>query len=400
MVHKKAFFILSILIFFLATTKTSAQDQRAQLPGFLSRTSLTLNIGYINYPFDQSQLESGFKATSVHIPHVAVRLAALCYRIRPNAEIHLTYMRPVNWVQYKDINGDNLAYSVFLNWLAVTFKYGVHAGNKVLLYGEAGPALFTRLATLKADSVILKGATYLSAMAGAGAEYQLNNKWSLRAGFTFSPSGSKSRQPHAIFISAGATFKLHPLPDKIVQRNANSGYIFPFRQLQVSVTSNFAGYGVNRFFAEGAVPIFWSGDIRIAKGLALQYQQNVYHGHKLFSFDLGSSISTWQSKDQKVNFFTLSVFPVFRFTLLHTKPVDFYFDYSAAGLTYISSVVIDNKNSGKHFTFQDYMGIGFFSGKKRQVTTGVKIQHYSNGNIFTANPGLQIPLTFYAGYNF
>jgi hypothetical protein len=29
---------------------------------------------------------------------------------------------------------------------------------------------------------------------------------------------------------------------------------------------------------------------------------------------------------------------------------------------------------------------------------GVKINHYSNGNIFTQNAGVKIPLTFSVGY--
>jgi len=388
------------IILSLFGIQSEAQDKRTQLPGFLARTSLTLRIGYINYPFNQSQLEPGFSASSIDIPHVAVSLAALCYRFSRNTEFRLTYMRPVNWVQYKNVNGDNNFHSVFLNWLALTAKSGIHAGHNVLLYGEAGPALFTRLVTLKGDSTILKGAAYLTVLVGAGVEYRLNNKWSFHTSFLFSPSNLNAKQPHAVFISGGATFNIHPLQENIVQRNAKSGYIMPYRQLQISYTSKFAGYGVNRFFAEGAVPVFWSGDVRIRKGFSLQYQQNIYHGRKFFALDWGSSVSLWQSEVDKKVFFTLSVFPVFRFTLLHTKPLDFYFDYSAAGPSYLSNVVIDNKNSGGHFTFQDFMGIGIFSGKQRQFIAGVKIQHYSNGNIFVSNPGLQIPLTFYAGYSF
>ncbi|MGC4037636.1 MAG: acyloxyacyl hydrolase [Chitinophagaceae bacterium] len=400
MIDKKIFFTSLLLVSVFISLIGNAQDKRAQLPGFLSRTSLTLNIGYINYPFSQSQLEPGFYSSSIHTPHVGVNLAVLCYRLKQNLEVNLRYMRPVNWVQYKNVNGDQSFHSVFLNWLALTAKSGIHLNENLRIYGEAGPALFTRLATLKQDSVILKGATYLTALAGAGVEYAVNKKWTLRAGMLYSPSNKKAKQPNTIFIAGGATFNVSPLPEAKVLRNSNSGYIFPHHQLLISYTNNFAGYGVNRFFGEGAVPVFWTGDIRISKGFAIQYQQNIYHSRKLFSLDWGSSLSFWQSKNDKAHFFTLSVFPVFRFTLLRTKPFDFYFDYSAAGPSYISKVNIDNINSGKHFTFQDYMGVGFFAGKQRQLNAGIKIQHYSNGNIFTANPGLQIPLTFNAGYNF
>ena len=39
-----------------------------------------------------------------------------------------------------------------------------------------------------------------------------------------------------------------------------------------------------------------------------------------------------------------------------------YFAYSLAGPTYISKIVLDDLNTGRHFTFQDFMGIGWFAG--------------------------------------
>ena len=46
------------------------------------------------------------------------------------------------------------------------------------------------------------------------------------------------------------------------------------------------------------------------------------------------------------------------------------------------------------------MGIGVFAGKNRHLNASVKINHYSNGNIFTQNAGVKIPLTFSLGYAF
>ena len=46
------------------------------------------------------------------------------------------------------------------------------------------------------------------------------------------------------------------------------------------------------------------------------------------------------------------------------------------------------------------MGIGLFAGRNRHLNLGVKINHFSNGNIFTQNAGVKIPLTFAAGYAF
>jgi hypothetical protein len=46
------------------------------------------------------------------------------------------------------------------------------------------------------------------------------------------------------------------------------------------------------------------------------------------------------------------------------------------------------------------MGIGFYLSRKRRVTGEVRIQHYSNGNLFSQNPGITIPLGFYLGSTF
>ncbi|MEP7375194.1 MAG: acyloxyacyl hydrolase [Chitinophagaceae bacterium] len=394
----RLFFLICGIIF--SAGQLHAQDKRAQLPDFLTRTHFDLNIGYINYPFSQSQLEPGFRAGSIHIPHAGVSLAVLCHRFGKNISGQLIYMRPVNWVQYKNVNRDNSFHSVFLNILGLTAKSNLRVKKKLSVYGEAGPALFTRLATFKDDSILLKGTTYLTLLGGAGLEYSLNTKWKARAGLLWSPANDKAKQPHTLFISGGITYTMHPLPEEIVQRNLKGGFIFPVNLIQVGYTSNAGGYGVNRFFAEGAVPVFWSGIVRISRGITIQYQRNIFHGRKTFSVDWGSSLSSWTSKKNNEHFITWSVFPVFRFTLLHFKPADFYFNYSAAGPTYLSKVIIDDKNTGKHFTFQDFMGIGIFAGKKRNINAEIKIQHYSNGNIFMANPGLQIPLTLSAGYTF
>jgi hypothetical protein len=86
--------------------------------------------------------------------------------------------------------------------------------------------------------------------------------------------------------------------------------------------------------------------------------------------------------------------------VIRTNPADVYLCYSLAGPTYISKLTLDRLDTGSHFTFQDFMGVGVFLGKHRSVSAGVKINHYSNGNIFTENAGVKIPITLALGYAF
>ena len=43
---------------------------------------------------------------------------------------------------------------------------------------------------------------------------------------------------------------------------------------------------------------------------------------------------------------------------------------------------------------------GLFAGRARHLNVNLKINHFSNGNIFTENAGVKIPLTFGVGYAF
>jgi hypothetical protein len=132
----------------------------------------------------------------------------------------------------------------------------------------------------------------------------------------------------------------------------------------------------------------------------LRYQKNIFHTRKVFSFDAGISAGYWKSNEKKETFYTLSIFPTLRFTVVRSKPADLYLFYSVAGPSYISKIIIDEKNSGKHFTFQDMMGFGGFFGNQKKLNLDFSIDHYSNGNIFVYNRGVKIPLTFTVGYTF
>lgn len=46
------------------------------------------------------------------------------------------------------------------------------------------------------------------------------------------------------------------------------------------------------------------------------------------------------------------------------------------------------------------MALGTYWGKRRKLTAELRIQHYSNGNLFPENAGVTIPLGFYIGTTF
>lgn len=186
----------------------------------------------------------------------------------------------------------------------------------------------------------------------------------------------------------------------MIDRNAETPYFFPKHLLQIGYSSDWAGFDINRQFSGGlktSIPMFWLGDVFVKEGLFISYQRNIFHTYKSFSLDWGASLATYKTQDQE-SFYAISVFPVIRWWFLRTKPIDVYFNYSLIGPAYISKSVLDNIDTGEEATFQDFMGVGFLFGKTRAFNIDLKIAHYSNGNIFTENPGVAIPLTISLGY--
>jgi len=185
-----------------------------------------------------------------------------------------------------------------------------------------------------------------------------------------------------------------------LKQNAGKAFIFPRNILQLGYTTQALGYGVNKAVSKGPVPIFWGGDVKVRSGVSLNYQHNMFHSRKVFSWDWGVNLSFWQSRRDKENFFTASLFPVLRFTAFRSAAADIYFNYSVAGPSYISRTMTDGANTGRRFTFQDFMGMGAFMGSRKNLNAEIRIMHYSNGNIFPENLGYMIPLTFNIGYCF
>ncbi|NVN94143.1 MAG: acyloxyacyl hydrolase [Bacteroidetes bacterium] len=401
MIKNLTLFVCLFLLVLGRPNIVKSQDTRNQYPSLLSKAYFDVNIGYINYPFNNSHLESGFAAQSIKVPHPAVRLTLFGYRFNQYLSAQISYMRPVDWVSYNDVTGDSLSrkHTAWMNVGGLTFKYQYPFYKKFLFFAEGGLAVITRRG-FGNPKVEMKNANYASVLLGAGIKYRYNNNWDFSFSTTYSPANQEEKQPYTIFHALGFTYNMHPISKERISVKEKAAYVFPHHLLQLGYATNFLDYGVNDFFSEGPVPVFWGGDVYLEKGISLNYLQNVFHTKKVFSLDLGANASFWQSKEQKNKFVTLSVFPLLRFTFLRTNSIDFYFNYSAAGPTFISQHIIDNKDTGKNFTFQDYMGLGVFTGNNRKFNAEIKITHYSNGNIFVYNPGLTIPLTFNIGYTF
>lgn len=397
----KRFKQIWLLLFFLAQSSLifSQDTLRTKYPGFLKNSYFNFNFGYINFPFSSKQLEPGYNVESITNHHFGMRLIFFGHQFNKYLSGQVSYMKPLQYVIYNNINGDQGKHSVWMHSGTLSLKGQIPVAKKLSAYGEAGLAIFSRRGFQINNNFAVKNYSYSTVLLGAGLEYHLTPKWGVLANFNYAPGNSANKQPHEVFYSGGIKYNLTPIPDEIVKRNAAAGYNFPKHILQVGYSTNAFSYWPNNFFSK-KFAIFWGGGIEVKNGLAVRYQKNIFHTRKVFSFDAGVSAGYWKSKENDEAFYTLSIFPTLRFTAIRSKAADFYLFYSVAGPSYISKTIIDGKNSGKHFTFQDMMGFGSFIGNQKKMNVDISINHYSNGNIFVYNRGVKIPLTFTLGYTF
>jgi lipid A 3-O-deacylase PagL/OmpA family protein len=374
-------------------------DSRTQYPRLLQNSYVSISVGGIDQPFSQAQLQPGFHAASIDVPRMDVRVMLVGHEFNRFISAQASYMRPLNYISYVGVRpGDTEGHHVRVNFGGVTLTARAPVARRWSAYGEGGLGFTSRTGFALGETSVVADAHYASVLVGGGIEYRLTPSWDLTAGVTFLPGRAELNQPHTLFSSGGFRYTVRPLPADRVEANRDAGFIFPRQILQVEYSSG-TGYGVNDFVSR-KVPIFWGGHAKVDFGIAPHYERNVFHTRKVFSLDVGTSAGIYKTRQNNDRFFTLSVYPLFRFTFLRTRRADMYFAYSLAGPTYISKVVLDDLDTGHHFTFQDFMGIGWFAGANRNLNLGVKINHYSNGNIFTQNAGVKIPLTFSIGYAF
>jgi hypothetical protein len=378
----------------------SSDDGRVQYPQGLANSFVTLNVGSINYAFSQDQLEPGHQAGSIAVPHVAARVMLFGHHFGKYVSVQGSYMRPIKYVRYRDVDGTGTTHTVWMHFGTVTAQARAPIANRVAIVGEGGVALTNRSGFELGDQPGVRDAHFWSPVIGGGVEYRLNQKLDLVVGTSFIPRRDDANNPATMFTSAGIRYTMRPLPPERVAESIDAGYTFPENLVQIGYATDAFGFALNNFFNKD-LPIFWGGDVQVKRSIvSLQWERNLFHTKKVFAIDLGASFSEWRSRETDSAFRTLSLYPVLRFTFLRTRQADAYVSFSEAGPSYISRVTIDERPTGSHFTFQDFMALGFFIGPHRRLNVELNLNHYSNGNLMSENAGVMVPLALKVGYAF
>ena len=380
-------------------SKTAAQvgEHRFQYPVGLKNAYFGFSIGHINYNFTPGHLEQPFSVGAIEVPHTAVRFIIYGVPFGKYFSGQISYLRPVTFARYRNVDGEDRFHNVWMSVGGLTLTGDFPVTGKLSLAGEAGLAVVTRKGFNVNEQLAMRSVSYASVLLGGSLRYNINKKWQLQLGTVMSPKHADAKQPATVYHSAGFNYRLTPLSPERIARNVKAGHHFPHQFAYLSYTSNALGYGVNNFLSEGTIPVFWGGEAHVRRGFSLQYQRNIFHARKVFSFDWAATLGAWQSNDLRQDFYTVSLSPVLRFTVFRSPGLDLGLEYSVAGPTFISRPVIDNKLTGSRFTFYDFMGINAFAGKKKKLYTGLRIAHFSNGNMLPNNEGVKVPLTLNVG---
>jgi hypothetical protein len=378
--------------------RPSDTDTRHRLPGLLRNTYFAANLGYLDQSFAQEQLDPPFRASAIDVPRLAARVALVGHELNPYLAVQLSYQRPVLYVTYTGLGaGGGDRHHVRANFGSLTLKVRTPRLHRWSVYAEGGLGLTSRTGFTVGKVIAVADASYSSLAVGGGLERRIGQSWDLIGGVSLEPARASVHQPHTLFSSLGLRYVLRP-PSPGTPDDRGDHAAFPWHLLQVEYSSG-VGYGVNNFVSK-TVPIFWGGDAQVDQGLAAHFEQNVYHTRRMFALDVGVSTGTYRTRNFHERFVTASVYPLLRLFLVRGKSADFYFAYALAGPTYIGRTRLDGLDTGRHFTFQDFMGVGLFLGARRHLNLNLKLNHYSNGNIFPQNAAVMIPLTFGVGYTF
>jgi len=404
----KKLFVLIAVLFFSSDFYSQEKQQKTKFTNFLANSYYSLNFGGIFYPFSNDNLIEGYQTETFSRNWFSGRLL-LGHKLSEEVSVQFGTMRPASWFKYDNVNNIGYERSVWINAWSLSLKKDVKLQEKTSFYVEAGVANLTRFGFAINDKVIYDDAHYASLIYGFGFQYRLSKKWRLSANGTFLPKSTKYNQPSISQASLGFEYHLQQVDDKTADKNATNEYFFPTNIFQVSYGTGEIGFGFNQFFGMSlpvgdfesfGIPIFWVGEVKAQHAISLTYQRLIYRSEKIFSLDWGVSATYFQSREGKTDVFAFSIFLVLRFYLMRKKEYDFYANYSIIGPAFISKADIDGFKSGPKTTFQDTMGFGVFFGEKRKYNIELRIMHYSNGNIFTRNDGVAIPLQLTLGKTF
>ena len=372
-------------------------DKRAQLPAALNNSYLGFGAGYTSIPYSNSDLVNGYQANHFDNPAVGLNIYIGHY-FNPYLGAEIGLMRPIEWAYAYGVQTPADKHSIWISLFDIALRPTLPITKRFSLYALSGLGIISRHGFNIDTSTAIASNTLYTFFTGGGFNYALTDHWFWNVGVEYALAKRNQQQPGITYAYTGFSYLLKKLN---LPKAYDTHYLFPVNNIQLGVFSTkIFNPDVNKYFTVGYLPIFWTGDVNTRNGGWLMYTRNFFHTHKMFSLDVGASISSYHSRVNNTPFQAFSIFPEMKLWLIRSLSCDFYFLYAIAGPTYLTRSVIDNIDVGGRFTFQDLLGVGFYLGKAKNFNLGFTLGHYSNGNLLPNNPGIQVPMVISMGYSF
>ena len=177
--------VIGVILF--AHVVVFAQSHGNQYPAMLKNSYFTVSSGWVQYAFSQESLNKGFAAEAITIAHPAVQVGLFGHYFSPYLAGEISYLRPVLWTRYINVNGDQQKHSVFMSVGTLSVKSFMPISHKWTADGEVGLALVTRKGFEVAGVKALNDAAYTSVVLGGGINYRVSPTTEIFIKGIFSP---------------------------------------------------------------------------------------------------------------------------------------------------------------------------------------------------------------------
>jgi len=376
--------LLPIISLSATTTSTTTKpEQKSEcvgrncFPNFLKGVTLGLDLGFMKIDYAPSDFNPLIPITNVETTTAAFK-PIITFPVWNQFDASLSLIKGTALkCDVVNVSRHDCVRNVALDF-GLRYKIPLH--SRFIPYLGSGVGMIIRRKFIINGFNTIDEGNFFVVPIFAGLEYSLTKHWLLDVNFTYLTPNKSHHIPSTYFTGLGVSYVL--LPSSTIKKhheiNTENNAYFPLNTVGLGGLNS----SVFKFIPTRHVtfpPIYWRGTLSTRSGFILWYERNIYHSHKYFSFNWGADVANW-STTLSDNFYTVSLYLNIKVWFLRTESTDLYVTWTNAGVSYISKRILDGRDIGGQFTFQDFLGIGGLFGKSKAFGIELKFIHYSNGS--------------------
>ena len=146
-------------------------------------------------------------------------------------------------------------------------------------------------------------------------------------------------------------------------------------------------------------PFMWNARLKVDRSFTAGYERMIYayKNHlELYTGLSGNYLETWRVRTDHI--FAVSTYLMAKLYLVRMPNFNLSILYSPAGPSFITKRHFATTRFSNHFVFQNQLGIAMSFAKDAETEFFIKQYHYSNGDFFPVNGGIDVPLLL--GFSF